>query len=101
MTAIPFCLGRGTPWNHSAKGFNYDKFIVRWSRDGGEASQADVSQYISRTDGFFTPPRAGLIPGPRAPARVAHALTVAVLLFVRSERIGQAVRVYPSWMRAC
>jgi uncharacterized protein YodC (DUF2158 family) len=38
----------------STSPFNYDKFIVRWSREGGGASQADVSQYISRTDGFFT-----------------------------------------------
>jgi ABC-type dipeptide/oligopeptide/nickel transport system ATPase component len=40
-------------WGNTSP-FSYDKFIVRWSRDGGEASQADVSQYISRTDGFFT-----------------------------------------------
>ncbi len=39
-------------WGDTAP-FDYDKFIVRWDRDGRNIGQADVSEYIDRTNGFF------------------------------------------------
>jgi hypothetical protein len=39
-------------WGDTAP-FDYDMFIVRWDRDGRNVGQADVSEYIDRTNGFF------------------------------------------------
>lgn len=39
-------------WGDTAP-FDYDKFIVRWDRDGRNVGQADVSEYVDRTNGFF------------------------------------------------
>ncbi|MCI0391458.1 MAG: hypothetical protein MOB07_22175 [Acidobacteria bacterium] len=33
--------------------FNYEKFIVRWDRNGQNMGQADVDSYIEPTNGFF------------------------------------------------
>jgi uncharacterized protein YodC (DUF2158 family) len=38
-------------WGDSAP-FNYDKWLVRWDKDGQDAGQQDIDQYVDRTLGF-------------------------------------------------